>query len=125
MRSQKPRPKRVSPTAADAFESLVRDAALEVDETAWRETLGEDAPPTVSDFQGYWSKVFEGKAGGEDLLKALPALVNKYPVEGEEEDSVGPDVRLIEDPKAFRGTLQVAADPGPIVQWGDLPPSKL
>jgi insulysin len=121
MRSQKPRPKKVSAAAAQAFEVLVRGAALDVDETAWRDALGSDGNPSVTDFEMYWKGLLIDKEGGVDLLGAISGLVERYPVEGEGEDGVKAGAQYIEDLNIFRDGLAVSVDPGPMVQWGDLP----
>ncbi|TFK42449.1 Metalloenzyme, LuxS/M16 peptidase-like protein [Crucibulum laeve] len=119
MISRKPRAKKVSTAASRAFEALVRQAAVDIDETAWKDTLGE--LPTLPDFYKHWKEVLNAKDGGENILAALPGLVDKYPVEGEGEDVKRPDVTYIQDMKAFKATLKISIDPGPMIQWGDLP----
>ncbi|KAJ7825860.1 Metalloenzyme, LuxS/M16 peptidase-like protein [Mycena leptocephala] len=100
MQSQKPRQPRVSSAATEAFAVLVREKALDgVTETAWKDApSGEDHPP-------------------------LPDFV-KYPVPGEGEDIPRPGVTYITDVEAFKKGLVASVDPGPMVQWGDLPISK-
>lgn len=61
----------------------------------------------------------------EQLLKEIPTLIEKYPVEGENEDSLKKEgVTYIDDIKVFRKTLTKSEDPKPLVEWGDLPTSK-
>lgn len=125
MRSQKPRVKRVSAAASQAFEVLVRDSGLQNGNVAgWKESLEGDGIPKLDDFQAYWKGVLGDEESGQKLLDAIPQLVNKYPVEGEGEDQPRPGVQYIEDVKAFKSGLNVSVDPGPLVQWGDLPLSK-
>jgi insulysin len=121
MRSQKPRPKKISPAASREFEGLVRTAQLEVDEAKWKEYLGDDGTPLLVDFLNYWKQILSSKEGGSQLLEALSELAEKYPVPGEGEEHPGSDVTYIQDLKAFKGDLRVSVDPGPMVQWGDLP----
>jgi insulysin len=120
MKSQKPPPTHVSPAAAQALETLLQDSNLELNGVAWRETLGEETPKLEA-FQTYWTGVLGGKEGGEVLLAAIPELVKKYPLEGEGVDPVQDGITFIEDLQMFRSGLQPSVDPGPMVNWGDLP----
>jgi len=124
MCSLKPRPKKVSATASREFEALVRKAQLEVDEAKWKESLGDDGTPLLVDFLNYWKQILSSKERGSQLLEVLPELVEKYPVPGEGEDRARSDVTYVQDLKAFKGNLTVSVDPGPMVQWGDLPISR-
>ncbi|THU88604.1 hypothetical protein K435DRAFT_679530 [Dendrothele bispora CBS 962.96] len=124
MKSQKPPTKHVSTAAAQAFEVLLHETPLELNGVAWKETLGDDTPK-LDAFQTYWASVLEGKEGGEALLAAIPELVAKYPLEGEGADPAQDSVTFIEDLKVFKTVLQPALDPGPMVNWGDLPAPNL
>ncbi|KAJ7217182.1 Metalloenzyme, LuxS/M16 peptidase-like protein [Mycena pura] len=125
MKSQKPRQPRVSSAAADAFEELVRERGPP---GIWESTR-KDAPsgeecPQLSDFVKHWTGVLKDMDGGQDLLRLIPQLVAKYPVPGEGEDVPRPGVTYITDIEEFKKALAVSVDPGPMVQWGDLPISK-
>ena len=122
MVSQKTRPKKVSAAASQAFETLVREAFPDVDEKAWKESIECDNP-SLAEFGQYWLKVLDSNHG-RNLLAQLPDLVDKYPVDGEGEDLRRSDVIYIEDHKAFKAGLAVAVNPGPFVQWNDLPVSR-
>jgi len=124
MISQKPRQKKVSAAASTAFEALVRGSQLDVSETTWKESLENDETPSVTDFTNYWKQVFASKDGVDHLLDAIPGLVEKYPVDGEGQDHPRPGVTYISDLKEFRASLKRSVDPGPMVQWGDLPVSR-
>ncbi|KAJ7217183.1 Metalloenzyme, LuxS/M16 peptidase-like protein [Mycena pura] len=126
MKSQKPRQPRVSSAAADAFEELVREKGPP---GIWESTR-KDAPsgeecPQLSDFVKHWTGVLKDMDGGQDLLRLIPQLVAKYPVPGEGEDVPRPGVTYITDIEEFKKALAVSVDPGPMVQWGDLPISKI
>jgi hypothetical protein len=123
MRSQKPRPKKISATASREFAALVRTAELDIDEAKWKESLGDDGTPFLVDFLNYWKQILSPKEGSQ-LLEALPELAERYPVAGEGEEQVRSDVTYIQDLKAFKGDLTVSVDPGAMVQWGDLPVSR-
>ena len=122
MVSQKVRPKKVSIAASQAFETLAHEAFPEIDEKAWKESVDNDTPSLV-EFGRYWLKVLNSEEGRK-LLAQLPGLVDKYPVEGEGEDQKRSNVTYIEDPKAFKAGLAVSVNPGPLVQWNDLPVSR-
>jgi insulysin len=123
MVSQKIHTKKVSLAASQAFETLVHEAFPDVDEKSWKNSIESDALSLV-EFGHYWLKVLNSD-DGRKLLAQLPVLVDKYPVDGEGEDRRRSDVTYIEDPKAFKAGLTVSVDPGPFVQWNDLPASRL
>jgi len=122
MVSQKIRPKHVSIAASQAFEALVHEVFPDVDEKAWKGSVDIDALSVV-DFGRYWLKVLNSD-DGQKLLTRLADLVDKYPVDGEGEDQKRSDITYIEDPKAFKAGLAASVDPGPLVQWNDLPVSR-
>ena len=115
--------KKVSLAASQAFETLVHEAFPNVDEKAWKESVGSDTLNVV-EFGHYWLKVLDSD-DGRKLLAQLPILVDKYPVDGEGEDRRRSDVTYVEDPKALKAGLTVSVDPGPFVHWNDLPVSRL
>jgi len=122
MRSQKVRPKRVSATASEAFEALVRDSGVEVAPDVWKEALSDDTP-VIEVFQKHWTEALVGKEGARVLLESIPKLVQAHPVDGEGPDPARSDVTYIGDMKEFRASLQPTEDmPG--IEWGDLPMSK-
>ncbi|KAF9495865.1 hypothetical protein BDN71DRAFT_1447054 [Pleurotus eryngii] len=132
MRSQKPRPPKISHAAAQAFEVLAQSTGvLPEDAQSWKDTLGkEDAPISSADFTKHWVEVF-GKISAplsqekiQEFVTQMQALAKKYPVEGEDEDQPRPGVIYFEDASSFKSSLQVAPDPGPMVQWDDLPTPK-
>jgi len=123
MVSQKSRPKRVSCAAAQGFEVLLRQAFPDIDEKAWRNAVEEENPSLV-EFVQYWLKVLNTE-DGKNVLAQLPALLNEYPVAGEDDDHKRTDAVYIEDQKAFKAGLLPAVNPGPLEQWNDLPQSKI
>ncbi|KAG6833674.1 hypothetical protein H0H87_002870 [Tephrocybe sp. NHM501043] len=124
MISQKPRPKKVSVAASQAFDALLRQAGIEVGSEAWKKSLGGDGTPLATDFANYWKQVFETQGNAVKLLDAIPELVEKYPVPGEGKDIPRSDVSYIKDLNAFKAGLTPSVNPGPMVQWGDLPVSR-
>jgi insulysin len=130
MLSQKPRAPRISLEAAEAFEALVREANLGIeDPSAWRDVLGE--PPFEATALGqFWLQSLADKPQKEALLAAIPGLLKQFPVAGETADaenatSSTKDTTFIDDPAAFRASLKVSDDRSPMVEWGDLPLSNL
>ncbi|KAF8623490.1 hypothetical protein AX15_006273 [Amanita polypyramis BW_CC] len=124
MHSQNP-PKRISTEAAQAFSVLVHEAGHEISEADWKEVMGNDGAASPEEFIRHWSGLLGGMDKSKYLFTALPGLVQKYPVEGEGQDIVHPNAHYIQDVKTFKSSLPVSLDPGPLVQWGDLPISRL
>ncbi|KAJ3510226.1 hypothetical protein NLJ89_g4805 [Agrocybe chaxingu] len=122
MISQKPRLKRVSSAAAQAFEVLVHQSFPDIEAMAWRSAI-EGEIPSLIEFGQYWMKILNSDTGRK-LLSQLPQLVEEYPAAEEDEDRRRPDVTYIEDKKAFKNGLTVSVDPGPMVEWNDLPQSR-
>lgn len=122
MISQKPRPKKVGPAAAEAFEALVRQEFPEVDEKGWRVSTDTDTP-TIIEFGQYWFKALNSERG-KKILAQLPDIVEKNPVAEEAVSHQRSGVTYIQDKKAFKDGLKASIDPGPIVMWNDLPTSK-
>ncbi|KAJ8522379.1 hypothetical protein ONZ45_g1033 [Pleurotus djamor] len=133
MRSQKPRSPKVSLAAAQAFEVLALNAGVPADEaSSWKEALSEDASPISSaDFGKHWVGVFTKlatpipQAKTQELVGEMQALAKRYPVEGEDEDLPRPGVTYFEDVGVFKRSLEVAPDPGAMVEWNDLSAPKL
>ncbi|KAF7295456.1 Insulin-degrading enzyme [Mycena indigotica] len=125
MRSQKKRQPRISPAAADAFTALVREKALVgVSDAVLEDAPRGDEPHEPTDFGKYWLGVLGTSPDGQELLKTVPGLIAKFPVPGEGEDPPRPGVTYLTDLGAFRKTLTASVDPGPLVDWPDLPISK-
>ena len=124
MHSQKP-PKRISTEAAQAFASLTREAGHKVPDEDWMEIMGADGTAAPEEFSRHWAGLLGGVDKAKSLFASLPALVQRYPVEGEGEDTVQPDARYIQDLETFKLGQPVAIHHGPCVEWGDLPISRL
>ena len=119
--SQKPRPKKISMAAAQGFEALLRTTIPEVEIDNNISTADIEDRPTVFDFVEYWKERLESIEARDALLAALSDLVEKYPVDAELESSGRLSGTSIQDIKAFKAGLTISVDPGPMVQWGDLP----
>lgn len=126
MQSQKPRAPQVSAKAVEAFESLIKEANPGIDVASIREVFNE-ASPIASDFVKHWTDSLSqiGDDAARDLLAKLPGLMEQYPVRDENIFSRTADVTRIKDIKTFKATLEVSCSPQPLVQWNDLPTSKL
>ena len=120
MISQKAAPPKLRPGAIRTFEDLLRVSAPNVNAEGWRAACGTDTP-TLKDFGTYWMKTLSPETARQ-LLVQLPDLLRKHPAEGDE--SFPPNVTPIEDTKAFKASLQSSVDPGPMVEWNDLPVPK-
>lgn len=119
MKSLKLAGQSVSAAAAQSFEDLVRTSLPEVDASAWRDAVEGDEP-SLMDFGQYWMKVLNSDTG-KLLLMQIPSLLEKYPASGQQVDEKRPSATYIEDIKSFRAGLKTTIDPGPIVEWNDLP----
>lgn len=126
LQSQKPRAPRVSAEAMKAFETRLQEANIVVDVAATREELRE-ANPTATDFVNAWREVLteDRVPNAVDLIGQIPALMEQYPVPGEDADGLPLIVTRIEELKAFKTTLQISDPPKPLVEWNDLPTPKL
>jgi len=129
MRSQKPRPRKVSSAASQAFEALVQGAGvMALNEGPWKDAVGTDLP-SLPDYIKYWHGVLmEGGMVADrakELLAKAPVFVEKYPAEGDDDDSVTiKGATYIDDVKAFKASLEVSELVRPLVEWGDLPVPK-
>jgi insulysin len=128
LQSQKPRAPRVSTEAMKAFETRLQEANVVIDVAATREEL-QEANPTATDFVNAWREVLTEdrvpNADARDLIGQIPALIEQYPVPGEDADGLPLGVTRIEELKAFKTTLQISDPPKPLVEWNDLPMPKL
>ena len=128
--SQVPRPKQVSAAAAHAFEGVVRGAGITVDDGGWKEELGSDPAPIITDFEKYWKGILVEPSVkpdvAEQLLGQISSLVEHHPVATEDENgAVRRDgVNYIEDVKAFKAGLALSDPPKPLVAWDELLTSK-
>jgi insulysin len=122
LQSRKPRPPRISATAATAFEALVGAANIFVDGAGWKEDL-TDENPLASEFVKHWQDALSSIDDQEKLtlMKRIPELMVLYPVDDEVRDVEMAGVTFVEDVKDFKASLEVTELPKPLVEWGDLP----
>ncbi|KAH7911404.1 Metalloenzyme, LuxS/M16 peptidase-like protein [Hygrophoropsis aurantiaca] len=125
LQSRKPRPPRISAAAIQAFEALVKAANSTIVLGEWRNTLDGESP-VASEFVNYCQDVFQENAllpdVAQEIMEKIPTLMSQYP---SRVDGRSDTVTHITDVKAFRSSLQVSQLPQPLVEWGDLPGSKL
>ena len=125
LQSQKPRPPRISATAAKDFEALVEAANIFVESAAWREDM-TDENPLASEFVKYWQDALINVDDQQKLMlmKRIPELMALYPVNDDVRDVRTAGATFIEDAKDFKASLEVTELPKPLVEWGDLPLAK-
>lgn len=130
LHSQKPRPKKIGLAAMEAFESLLVDKGIPVDTQKWREELNGEGEPLLTQFGKYWQGSLSSQLPpvssevAQELMAALPAIMEKNPAEADYEGTIKEGVRFIEDPQAFKASLKRADPPRPLVNWDDLPQAK-
>nr|GAT43337.1 insulin-degrading enzyme [Mycena chlorophos]GAT43339.1 insulin-degrading enzyme [Mycena chlorophos] len=122
MKSQMKRQPSISPAAANAFTALVRVKAFEG--VSLDDAPSGDQPHRAADLGKFWIATLGAQPEAPELMKALQGLAAQYPVPGEGEDLPRPGVTYLTDLDAFRKGLAVSVDPGPMVDWPDLPVSK-
>jgi insulysin len=134
LRAQKSKPKKASKDALDAFDARLRSfgALLSDEHSGWRAEVGADGDtePLANTVVEHWRKRFADSADvpiekSDALLADFGRMVDEHPSTFDNEGKLADGNVLIEDPKAFKATLGVAKDPQPLVEWGDLPVSKL
>ncbi|KAI0780630.1 insulin-degrading enzyme [Trametes elegans] len=128
-KSQKPLPAKISVAAMEAFANKVAERGYTVDEQAWKDALAGDGEAPLEKFGSYWRDNLLAQAAkvspqvAQGLTKEIPALLKQYPATDDGE-AVNEGATFIEDPKAFRASLEASEKPRPLVEWGDLPTSK-
>jgi len=121
--AQKPRIRKVSEAASQAFQQKLRLAGFscsEVDEGK----LFSDGLPTLPDFIQFWTVELAGRKDMATLLAEIHSCIIKHPIEGEDVNPTLPKATYIKDVHAFKQNLEPSVDPGPMAQWVDLPNSK-
>lgn len=120
VKSQKPRPAKMSEQAIKTFVDALPAAAVVPE--SWRDDLGLSeggAGAAVDAFSNYWKEHLSAVAGIQEHLDTIPELAKRYPSE-EEADELEAGVTVIEDTKEFKKGLRISADARPLVEWGDL-----
>ncbi|THG99965.1 hypothetical protein EW026_g2491 [Hermanssonia centrifuga] len=131
LRSQKPQPKKVSEAAMIAFEENISQRGLAIGSQQWRQELFESGEPLLTQAITYWTQIFSAESSGvsqdtvKDLLLGLSQLAERYPAQSAYEGKTRDSAMPIDDPATFRTSLRISDLPKPVVDWGDLPTSKL
>ena len=130
LKAQKTRPKRISEAAIASFTQSLEKKGISVDEAKWREELFSSGEPALTQAAAYWQQVLASeKALSEDEVKAtlqtLPKFSEEAPALSDNEGKLREGTSIIEDPESYRSTLRLTDMPQPVVEWNDLPTSKL
>lgn len=130
LRSQKPRPARVSEAALAAFEHKAKESGLKAGPIGWKDELFTHGEPLLTQAVSYWQPILLSEDSGiaaEDgnkLLAMLSELAQQHPAQSNDEGKLKPGAVLVEDPLACRASRKVTEYPTPVVEWGDLPLAK-
>ncbi|PCH37702.1 hypothetical protein WOLCODRAFT_135782 [Wolfiporia cocos MD-104 SS10] len=130
LRSQKPRPRKVSLLAMEAFENLLIERGVVVDGQKWREDLVGDGEPFAPQFSNYWQDMLSQDASNispetlQELLAKIPSILEQFPSQADYEGKIKEGIQIIEDPKTLKATLRRADPPRPLVKWDDVPLSR-
>ncbi|KAH9928156.1 Metalloenzyme, LuxS/M16 peptidase-like protein [Fomitopsis serialis] len=130
LHSQKPRPKKISLGAMEAFEALLLDRGIAIDTQRWREELTGEGEPLLAQFGKYWQDTLSSLSPlvspeiAQELMAALPAIMENNPADADYEGTLKDGVNFVDDPKAFKASLRRADPPRPLVNWDDLPQSR-
>ncbi|KAI0636675.1 insulin-degrading enzyme [Trametes polyzona] len=130
VKSQKPRPAKISVAAMEAFAKKVAERGYSVDEQAWKDALTAEGEAPLDKFANYWRDTLLAQAStvppqvAQELTTVVPELLKQYPAADDGKEVVIEGATLVADPKAFRASLEASERPRPLVEWGDLPTSK-
>lgn len=130
LKAQKTRPKRISEAAVAAFAESLEKKGTSVDQAKWKEELFSSGEPALTQATTYWQQLLVGeKSLSEDEVKVVLHTLLKFseesPAASDYEGKLKEGTSLVEDPKGYRSTLRLTELPHPVVDWNDLPNSKL
>ena len=130
LKAQKPRPKRISEAALAAFAEALEKKGITVDPAKWKEELFSSGEPALAQATAYWQDVLSKETSVSHdetmaILQTLPKFADESPASGDYEGKLREGNFIIEDPKSHRSTLSLTDMPKPVVEWNDLPNSKL
>jgi insulysin len=125
MISQKPRTKKVSPEAAQTFAKSIAARFPNISSEGWKEELGTS--PTEAGFTQYWLAKLGESEESKALLGSIATLINQYPAPGEKQLQSKSAAKYygLQDVASFKAGLAAVPPTGPLVEWNDLPSSKL
>jgi insulysin len=121
--SRKPQPKKLSSIALLEVDAVLEKHGI-TPPPDWMEKLPETRtrPRYPASAKGDHPMI---QPPLQSLEKELAALAEKYPDESDRHGVLPAGYVAIEDPKKFRDSLQVAEGAVPLVDWGDLPVSRI
>lgn len=127
MQSQKPQSKHVSRAAADAFALAVQEHGTQIEGIDWNASLYADGEPTETQFSAFWrdALVKSPAETSDKVFAVLPHLLEQFPAQKDAQGSLSENVIHIKDIVAFRKSLKVSENPGPLVAWNDLPTPRM
>lgn len=130
LKAQKPRPKRISEAALTAFAESLEKKGVTADQSKWKEELFSSGEPALTQAAAYWQGVLSNESSitqdeAKTILQTLPKFADEAPASSDYEGKLREGVSVVEDPKSYRSTLRLTDMPKPVVEWNDLPNSKL
>lgn len=120
--SRKPRPKNLSSGALLGMGAALEKRGITLP-LGWMDMHQEAI--TVPDALRALKETVDDPATAVIMEKELTALAEEYPDESDRHGVLLAGFIAIEDPKKFRDSLKVAEGAVPLVDWGDLPVSRL
>jgi insulysin len=128
MRSTKPKPKYVSHAAADIFRTLLQSQG-KIKSQASPSDIAHQSSVLLTDFLQSWSAILtEGGLSKDSLsvvLGQLGPILEEHPAIENVPEPPQPGVTYLDDPARFKESLKISEPPMPVVEWGDLPVSRL
>ena len=117
----------VSLAAASTFAGALKQAEIPVDDEKWKQSLFADGEPTVPDFGKYWKAEISADTSKATLklLNTLQDILKQHPTDKDAESRLPEVASLIDDPMVFKKSLNVSSHPYPVVEWNDLPVSRI
>jgi insulysin len=120
----------MSEVAVAAFAESVEEKGINVDAAKWKEELFAHGEPLLTEVATYWQRVLAGEDSisselSKDILAGLPRFTEASPALSDYEGKLRDGVVIVDDPKRYRSSSRLTEPPKPVVDWGDLPNSKL
>lgn len=113
------------------FEQKAAASGLKTEAVTWKDELFTHGEPLLTQVVSYWQPILQSEGSGLDaeaaqkLLATLPELALEIPAHSNDEGRLRPGVVLVEDAQVVRASRRVTEYPVPVVQWGDLPLSRI
>jgi len=120
--SRKPRPKVLSSMALLEVDAVLEKHGITLP-LDWMERLPETT--TITGTLEVLKEIIQDQASATIVENELAMLMEKYPDDSDRHGVLPAGYVTIEDPKKFRDSLQVGEGAVPLVDWGDLPVSRI